>query len=97
MRDVCVLPQISLMLRVHGWPSLATLLKINDFASRFEGAVDFDCIFAGAGRAPCLNDSGHLGPSLSKSMPPHEPCSLKFDDVSAWLDVLSHPEPTFEI
>ena len=38
----------------------------------FEGAVDFDRIFTGAGRVAALSDSGHLGPSLSKSMPPHE-------------------------
>ena len=63
----------------------------------FEGAVDFDRIFTGTGEVPTVGDSGHLGPSLSKSMPPHEPYSLKFDDVSAWLDVLSHPEPTLEI
>ena len=63
----------------------------------FEGAVDFDRIFTGAGRVATLGDSGHLGLSLSKSRPPHEPYSLTFDDVSAWLDVLSHPEPTFEI
>ena len=39
----------------------------------FEGAIDFDRIFTGAGRVPPIGDSGHLGPSLSKSMPPHEP------------------------
>ena len=39
----------------------------------FEGAVDFDRIFTGAGRVATISDSGHLGPSLSKSMPPHEP------------------------
>ena len=39
----------------------------------FEGAVDFDRIFTGAGRVATASDSGHLSPSLSKSMPPHEP------------------------
>ena len=39
----------------------------------FEGTVDFDRIFTGTGRVPRISDSGHLGPSLSKSMPPHEP------------------------
>ena len=39
----------------------------------FEGAVDFDRIFTGTGEVPTVGDSGHLGPSLSKSMPPHEP------------------------
>ena len=39
----------------------------------FEGAVDFDRIFTGAGRVPAVSVRGHLGPSLSKSMPPHEP------------------------
>ena len=85
---------------MHGWPSLAIpslSLKSDDFARRFEGAVDFDRIFTGAGRVATVSVRGHLGPSLSKSVPPHEPYSLKFDDASAWLDVLSHPEPTFEI
>ena len=61
---------------MHGWPSLAIpslSLRSDDFPRRFEGAVDFDRIFTGAGRVPAIGDSGHLGPSLSKSMPPHEP------------------------
>ena len=52
MRDVCALPQISLMLLVHGWPSLAIpsiCLKSHDFARHFEGAVDFDRISTGSG------------------------------------------------
>ena len=58
---------------MHGWPSLAIpslSLKSDDFARRFEGAVDFDRIFTGAGRVATIGDSGHLGPSLSKSRPP---------------------------
>ena len=61
---------------MHGWPSLAIpslSLKSDEFPRRFEGAVDFDRIFTGAGRVPAVSVRGHLGPSLSKSMPPHEP------------------------
>ena len=43
------------------------------FLGVFEGADDFDRIFTGAGRVPPIGVHGHLGPSLSKSMPPHEP------------------------
>ena len=42
---------------MHGWPSLAIprlCLKSDDFARRFEGAVDFDRIFRGAGRVRLL-------------------------------------------
>ena len=45
------------------------------FLGVFEGAVDFDRIFIGAGRVLAIGGRGHLGPSLSKSMPPHEPSS----------------------
>ena len=42
------------------------------FLGVFEGAVDFDRIFTGSG-VTILSVFVDLGPSLSKSMPPHEP------------------------
>ena len=57
---------------------------------RFEGAVDFDRIFTGAGRVPGISVRGHLGPSLSKSLPPHEPspaivCVLPQLSLMLWV------------
>ena len=70
---------------MHGWPSLATpslSLKSDEFPRRFEGAVDFDRIFTGAGRVPTVSVRGHLGPSLSKSVPPHEPYSCGWTSLA---------------
>ena len=60
----------------------------------FEGAVDFDRIFTGAGRVATVSVRGHLGPSLSKSVPPHEPysCDRNVHDPTTMRDVCVLPQ-----
>ena len=57
----------------HPKPYLAYLGDLVTLLGVFEGAVDFDRTFTGAAWVAAIGVRRHLGPSLSRSRPPHEP------------------------